>query len=173
MLRRPSPTRQLSVCSPARSGGARHQKAELRTLLDRSGGTSRRTVRCRAPGSAPEVIVQHQLLAGQRSTSPSRSRCRSRKLPIARGRGCDQRKAHPVAVFQGAVDTTFAAFGRFLKTNEAARRAAARHRDGSIRRGENARCNRTPTNIDEFGLAARLSIEPLIVSLARCRHRCE
>ena len=30
-----SSTRQLSVCSPARSGEARHQKAELRTLLDR------------------------------------------------------------------------------------------------------------------------------------------
>jgi hypothetical protein len=58
------------------------------------------------------------------------------------------------------------------RIDEAAQRAAARHRDSLIRRGENARCNRTPTNIDECRLTARVSIEPLIVSLARCRHRC-
>jgi hypothetical protein len=45
-----------------------------------------------------------------------------------------------------------------------------RHRGGSIRRGENARCYRTPTNINECSLATRISIEPLIVLLARCRY---
>ena len=62
-------------------------------------------------------------------------------------------------------------YGRFHKTVETAPRAAPQHRDGSIRRGENARCNRAPTNVDECGLAERLSIKPLIVFLGRCRYR--